>query len=136
MVECVHDIPGRLRVRCEALRRNETGAILVRSQLDTTAGVTAVNINLLTGSVIMHYDVRKTTAADLLAVLDAHPWLSLNEYADTVAISPPFRAPNRARYRENGANGEPGAQIGRAVAAFMVEKAIERSLVALVSAVL
>lgn len=56
MVLHVHHVPGRLRVRLRALRRNGSAVAPLRSKLLGLPGVRSASINPWTGSIIIHYD--------------------------------------------------------------------------------
>jgi hypothetical protein len=118
------------------MKRNEEKPAAVRASLSAVTGVTNVANNVLTGSITVHYDWRKTRTPVLLDVLKNHGWLE-----PTVAIhvsSGDARVTRRAtRARGTSGRNPPLRQsLAKAVAGFLVEKAIERSLIALVAAVL
>lgn len=64
----VHQVPGRIRVRIPAIRRNPYQAEEIRNLLDFD-GVQTVAINHLTGSVVVLYDPERLDPASLLGVL-------------------------------------------------------------------
>jgi len=55
MVRIVHVMPGRLRLRCEALRTQPALANKLCSLLEDTPGSARVEINSRTGGVLLHY---------------------------------------------------------------------------------
>jgi Heavy metal associated domain 2 len=132
MIDYIHALPGRLRLRSALFRRNPERAAALERLLASANGVRSAVVNPLTGSVTIYYDRSRTTSAALLAVLRSQgcpialvPATDL-ERCDrkTIAI---------VRSRPSAANGP---AIGHAVARFLLEKAIERSLMAVVAAVL
>ena len=49
----IHNVPGRLRIRSEAIRKNRTAADSVRVALSLLLGIGIVDINLITGSILI-----------------------------------------------------------------------------------
>jgi len=52
----VHDVPGRLRIKNEALKANPVLSAAVQSQLEGLHGVEKITVNPMTGSILIHYD--------------------------------------------------------------------------------
>ena len=52
----MHLLPGRIRIRTSALRKNESGVFSVGSFLKTLEGITSVKINHVIGSVLIDYN--------------------------------------------------------------------------------
>ena len=67
----VHHVPGRVRVRIPAIRRNPYKAIEVENLLDLE-GVDNVEINHLTGSVVVIFNPDVLSAQALLDLLSQH----------------------------------------------------------------
>lgn len=65
----VHDIPGRLRVRAEAIRNDERARVAVERTLRNAPGVTSATVNPLAGSTLVTYETGKITSAEILALL-------------------------------------------------------------------
>jgi hypothetical protein len=129
----MHEIPGRLRVRCPPLRKDVEKTTAIRETLELAAGVSSVAVNSTTGSFTVYYDQNRTTTATLLSVLEQHGCR-----LDIAPVrEPSFRVRSRPIAIVGGRALSPHApQVARVVAAFVVEKAIERSLLALIAAVL
>jgi len=51
----VHNVPGRLRIRSEILKRNNLAADAAKIALSTIPGIGVVEINPVTGSILVHY---------------------------------------------------------------------------------
>src|SRR5262245_45435095 len=68
--EVLHQLPGRLRVRHEELWRRPAAARFVASELSATFGVEQVKANPATGSVLISYDHRSLTRANVLHILE------------------------------------------------------------------
>ena len=54
----IHHVPGRLRVKTLAVKRNEHLARVVKGFLADMQGVSAVDVNIVTGSIVVNYDKR------------------------------------------------------------------------------
>jgi hypothetical protein len=133
--EYIHDIPGRLRIRCGGLRKNETRATAVREALASMTGVKSVVVNPLTGSATLHYDAAALTVPAVLAVLKAHGCFDDAVSGRRPVIHRPAIGTTGAT-RSRAATTTQPSWLTKAVAGFLVEKAIERSLHALVAVVL
>ena len=57
LLQCVHHIPGRLRLKKPSLRGDEAALDVVCRWLLATEGVTAVTASAITGSILVNYDV-------------------------------------------------------------------------------
>lgn len=66
----IHAVPGRFRIKLAAIKGNESRARQVCRQMETREGVLSVRSNTLTGSLLVHYDVRQLNPATLLAALE------------------------------------------------------------------
>jgi hypothetical protein len=113
VIEYLHELPGRLRVRSPLFRRHPERATALQKSLESVDGVRSAVVNPVTGSVTIHYDCGRTNPTMLLETFRGHG-CSRSE-----VVAAPSRGPG----------------IGQAVAGFVVEKAIERSLMAVVAAV-
>lgn len=69
MIHHVHHVPGRLRIRIPALKRNVEKARVLTKALARVSGVQSVEANLLTGSLLVHYDPRVSNAAAVLSAV-------------------------------------------------------------------
>lgn len=65
----MHDVPGRLRIKTPVLKRNEQVAYTVRKCLGTIEGVATIDINSITGSLLVNYNPKKVRAAEIVAEL-------------------------------------------------------------------
>lgn len=121
----VHHIPGRLRVRSAEIRGNERGAQAAKAAIGSLPGVKSVEANPLTGSITVLYDPKATDAEAVLG--------SLRHHGYTAHARIPERAVAR---RLSSANPQIGAIIAKRVTSYVVEAALERSILALVTAIL
>jgi len=67
MIHHVHHVPGRLRIRIPALKRNAEKARVLTKALSHVSGIQSVEANLLTGSLLVHYDPCVSNAAAVLS---------------------------------------------------------------------
>ncbi len=126
MSNYVHHIPGRLRVRCGAVRRDECRAGVVKTLLQQQNGIRSVEASTITGSIVVNYDPALTTHAAIIDVL-----------RDCGYMAPPSAAPVRASHsRPVSPASDFANDVAKKVAAKLVQAAVERSLMALVTAVL
>jgi hypothetical protein len=125
----IHHIPGRMRIRCAALKGDAAAAAAARAMLATQPGVESVEANTVTGSVLIRYN----TAADadqLVALLREHGYTRAAHPANAAA---PRRQSSPAA---NPHTADIGRVIAKTVVSFAVEKAVERSVLALAAALL
>jgi heavy metal translocating P-type ATPase len=83
----VSDIPGRLRVRSERLFRRKKLCHDIERELMTVVGVERFRTSSMACSILVHYDPKAITTADMLTTLDEivqsaedHPHLDENKY--------------------------------------------------------
>ena len=129
----MHELRGRVRVRCPLLRKNEEKTTAIKAGLESTCGVKSVTVNPSTGSFTVYYDHDRTSSAELLAIFERH---GLRK--ETVPAVEPLYSRTRipiAIVRGRGLSS-PTPKIARVIAGYVIEKAIERSLLALAGAVL
>jgi cation-transporting P-type ATPase C len=65
-----HAVPGRLRVKVEAIRRNEEKAATLAHWLTLQARIREAAANPVTGSVIVYYNSQDTSPPDLLPLVE------------------------------------------------------------------
>ncbi len=111
MTDTIHHLPGRLRLRLAALKRNPPVASRVRGALASLPGITGIRLGLLTGSALILYDPRQISAGQVIAALAAA------DFAIPSTPAPAF-----------------GEALGRALVALAVDVLMERSTVALIAA--
>lgn len=64
----IHRTPGRVRIRSSHLKQNPSRALDAKSQLTRLTGVHSVQLNALTGSLLIHFDPGISTPDSLLRV--------------------------------------------------------------------
>jgi copper chaperone CopZ len=70
MSNYVHNIPGRLRIKNAAIKKNPIEAGKIRILLTSLPGVQNLDVNLVTGSVLIRYDINQVTSENLLGTLN------------------------------------------------------------------
>jgi copper chaperone CopZ len=115
----VHHVPGRLRVRIAAVKRNRQAADRAKRTLSALPGVVSAEANIVTGSVTLRYDPARISQDDLF------DGLRRAGYADAGFGQDASRGP------EAVINGY-ADDVAEQIAAFVVKKVIERSAIALI----
>jgi copper chaperone CopZ len=117
MSHYIHHVPGRLRIRAGAFRCDPARARLAEEQLRTTEGVREVRVNHRAGSLTVQYDPDRLTRAQILDRLEEIGCLGAAIKADA----------GTTRIHE---------LFGKALVGAVMQKAVERSAVRLVSVLL
>ncbi|MFQ3574014.1 MAG: HMA2 domain-containing protein, partial [Thermodesulfovibrionales bacterium] len=66
----IHNIPGRMRVKTPEIKNNKYKAEAVRQTLNAMVGVNVTDINILTGSILVHYDPSVTSEKKIIDRLE------------------------------------------------------------------
>ena len=116
MLEYVHFVPGRLRLRTTTLK-NQRRAAEAEANLAAFPMVTAAVANPLTGSLTINFDRRQLSIGDLWEKLRALGYVSEN-------------------FPENSVDSREVDRFGRLLAAALIEAVVQHSAQALVRALL
>ena len=109
-----HHVPGRIRVHVPSVKGNTDHAREMETHIGELTGVTRVESRVLTGSVIVQYDPK---------IIDAQlVWRRLRESGAVTAA--PATHPRM------------GAKVAEAVAWYILDKAVERTIPLLLAALL
>jgi len=120
MTHYVHHVPGRLRVKSPALKKNERQAKLVKEYLDSMNGVLSADVSTVTGSIVIKYDAFLVEGKTILNSLHAMGY-----------------AQNATPHREVYSSGmDVGQKVSDTVVNKLLETVIERSAVALIAALI
>ena len=130
MSQYVHHVPGRVRVKCKALKNNEENAALARSLFQDVAGVHAVELNGLTGSLLVRYDKSLLSSGKILGLLVANGFIS--HLPDLERHPASSRIP--ASLRDHAIRNLVAA-LPRIIADIVIEKLLQRAALALVTAI-
>jgi hypothetical protein len=66
---CIHNVPGRLRIKIPAIKHQHQEARRLERMFENVSGIDLVAANALTGSLKIHYDVDVVDSEQLLLVL-------------------------------------------------------------------
>ncbi len=119
----IHHIPGRIRIRIEALKRDRARAATLERWLKWRKGVDRVDINPLTGSVLIYYKTVSIDANTLIGQMREAGW-----------IGP--AAPQHTRSPRTVARPAIQRTVAKAIVSYLAEAALERSVIALAAAIL
>ena len=120
----IHRTPGRLRVRSPQLKLDPARGRLAQSCLAQMSGVQSVHLNLLTGSLLIHFDPGGNTSESLLRVA-----LSVSNVQTAL---PPASSKDGARPVYSRAT----RKVARVACVYAGEKLVEHLLGVLIAAVL
>jgi len=65
----IHNVPGRVRIKSAVLKRNPDSVNEIRKALSTIVGIGTVDINLTTGSILIHYNPKVTNCEEIVVFL-------------------------------------------------------------------
>jgi hypothetical protein len=128
-MQCIHHLPGRLRVRVASIKGNAQRASTLGYLLTEIEGVRSVAANPLTGSVLVYYDPATLSVGTLMAQIPAsekHPRCSTPIRKHAVESKSLSRALGQAAVQ----------RIAAAVAKHILEAALERAIMALIASIL
>jgi hypothetical protein len=126
----IHRSPGRLRVRCQAVKQNWDCADALQSMLEQRTGVKSVEIRPLTGSVVIRYSECIVDSEMLLSTLRDWGFVS-NAEIDPAPEPPRLKRANPVQPNEWETEALLTMAMRRAL-----EAAIERSLIKLLTSLL
>lgn len=119
----IHHVPGRLRVRTPKLKRDDGCAKAAEQLLQSIEGVRSVRANTTTGSITLMYERDTVDSSTILRALEQHGYY----HPETVQHAD-------VQWHEMAART--GDKLSKTLFGFVVEKAFERSAVALIGALL
>jgi hypothetical protein len=117
MIHCVHHVPGRMRVRSPRVKNNHRHAQALEQFLRGLDGVGEASASTVTGSVVVHYAVGETSGQAILDRLKTSGFLVAHPEP-----TPPVISLSKS--------------VGQRALETVVEKLVERSAVALISALI
>ncbi|WP_420267249.1 HMA2 domain-containing protein [Candidatus Magnetominusculus dajiuhuensis] len=65
----IHNVPGRVRIKSDVLKRNPDAADEIRKAL-SIHGIVTVGINAITGSILIHYRCDITDCETIVCILE------------------------------------------------------------------
>ena len=75
----LHDIPGRMRIKIPALRRNSDEAVEIQGLLEDLPGITSTFVNTITGSIVVRYDPEIVASGAILDFLAREGYIDVGE---------------------------------------------------------
>jgi len=75
----LHEIPGRMRIKIPALRRNSDGAEEIQALLEDFPGIISALVNPVTGSILVHHDPQIVESGEILAFLAREGYIDVGE---------------------------------------------------------
>lgn len=118
----VHHTPGRLRIRIPSIRSNPYRADKVKALLNVN-GVERIEVNSLTGSVVVAYDMDAVSAQGLLGILKEGGFYSEDQ---TISIDMHIQQ----------ATGKAAHKVGKAMFGWAVGKVLEANGLSLIAAII
>lgn len=125
----VHHLPGRLRIRLLALKGAPAAAGRVQSTLAAIDGISACTVSAVTGSVLVNYEPMVANLEQLAATLRNLGY----EFGD---LPPPLPGGRALHPGLEIDFTDMGRQLGKMALTVALEKALERSAVALIAALI
>jgi len=110
----IHNVPGRLRIKSPAIKKNKNVADELKKTLSTMHGIATVDINLTTGSLLVNYNAKMVSQKDIISILQR------KGYFDTT------KAATNDQYIHSTAK-KAGHIVGNAVLGAFVQQALEGS---------
>ena len=130
MSHYLHHVPGRLRLKDRSLKNSEDKAAEIRALCTQLPGIKAIELNTLTGSLLVHYDKATENAAQILGLLFANGVISSIPEARPRVVPKRLHGPLRERTTDSMAEA-----VATFLADLVVDKVLPRAAMALVSAV-
>jgi copper chaperone CopZ len=127
----IHHIPGRIRIRTEALKHKERTILAVQQLLQSMPGVLLAAVNPVTGSVTVTYETAQLHPAAILNVLRSHGYLKAqtkNPEVERRACERPVPdAPLLPKMFD-----ETARRLGKMILGWMLERALSAAIAALI----
>jgi hypothetical protein len=120
----LHEVPGRLRVRIPALRRNVENAQEIQGLLKSLSGIISTSVNTMTGSVTVNYDPEFVSSVAILTLL------SREGYIDVAEV---LSSRNQGK-RAEGPIGEVGKIVSKALLGIALDRALQGTPLSILTA--
>jgi hypothetical protein len=130
MSHYLHHVPGRLRVKTRTLKNGGERAIEAQELLGALTGIEAIELNPVTGSMLIRYDETRVTSSQILGLLVAKDVINLLPKPQTRRPHDRIVDDPRGQIVENVTDS-----LTRFLSDFIVEKVLQRAAVALVGAI-
>jgi copper chaperone CopZ len=116
----IHNVPGRLRVKTPLVKQNKEAADEVKKALSTMRGIATVDINLITGSILINYNPKAAHARDIVNMLQRRGYFDAS------------KAITHDQYIQKAAS-RAGDIVGKAIFGTFVDMALEGSALSLIT---
>jgi hypothetical protein len=120
----LHEVPGRLRVRIPALRRNARDAQEIQRLLKSLSGIISTSVNTMTGSVTVNYDPEFVSSVAILTLL------SREGYIDVAEVLPSRQQVQRTE----GSIGQVGKVVSKALLGIALDRALQGTPLSILTA--
>jgi hypothetical protein len=130
MSHYLHHVPGRLRVKTQTLKNGGERAIEARQLLEDLAGVEAIELNQVTGSMLVRYDEARVTSSQILGLLVAKDVINLLPKPQRPGLRDRAPSDRRGQIVEHVTDS-----LTKFLTDFIVEKVLQRAAVALIGAI-
>jgi Heavy metal associated domain 2 len=127
MSHYLHHVPGRLRLKARSLKGSEEKGAEIRALCTQLPGIEAIELNTLTGSLLVRYDKAAVTSTQILGFLFTNGVITSIPEAQPRVTSQFFDGPVRERAADT---------VAEAVARFLANLVIDKVLPRAVSAVI
>lgn len=75
----IHNVPGRLRIKSPVIKNNKTVADELRKNLSILYGIATVDINLITGSLLINYNPKVIKYIDIVEILQRKGYFDMSK---------------------------------------------------------
>jgi len=75
----IHNVPGRLRLKSPVVRKNQEVADEIKKMLGTMNGIAVVEINLVTGSILINYNPKTLQYKDIISLLQKKGYFDMSK---------------------------------------------------------
>ena len=130
MSHYLHHVPGRLRLKAHSLKNSKDKADEIRALCAQLPGIIAVELNSLTGSLLVRYDKVSVNSTQILGLLFTQGVITAIPEARPRVTSKLFDGPVRERAADTVAEA-----VAKFLANLVIDKVLPRAAMALVSAV-
>jgi copper chaperone CopZ len=76
MAYYIHNIPGRLRIKSPVIKNNTNKANELKKIISSTCGIIAIDINLVTGSLLINYNHKTINHNDIVNILQKNGYFN------------------------------------------------------------
>lgn len=110
----IHNVPGRLRIKSPVIKNNKNIANELKKSLSTLYGVATVDINPITGSILINYNSKSVKHTDIVDILQRKGYFDAS------------KAVNNDEYLHKAAS-KAGAIIGKSIFSTFTGMALEKT---------